>query len=209
MSDLTWPQHRRPRRGQVGIGTLIVFISMVLVAAIAAGVLINTAGILQTQSQETGEKSTSQTTNRLQVISSVGGDINANDGTLGYVNLTVKRGPGAGDIDLRNATMTWVGPSGSYNLVESTTDSSSAGGVYAATRFKDSEDTHPVLTKSDDRVILTFDLGSDSVSGVPEFGQRLHRGDVVSVDITTESGATTQLTIGVPESLAGKSTVAL
>lgn len=59
-------------RGQVGIGTLVVFIAMVLVAAIAAGVLINTAGFLQTKSKVTGDEASKQVSNRIQVVSARG-----------------------------------------------------------------------------------------------------------------------------------------
>ena len=103
-------------RGQVGIGTLIVFIAMVLVAAIAAGVLINTAGFLQSQAEATGEESTDLVSERIDVTSSVG--IVAGDTeTLNEIRISVSGAPGADQIDLSEATIQAVGPGGQENLV--------------------------------------------------------------------------------------------
>ena len=215
-------------RGQVGIGTLIVFIAMVLVAAIAAGVLINTAGFLQTKSEETGQQSGQQVTNRLQVAAATG--TNLSNQEVGVVNMTLKKSPGASNIDLENATVQWVGPSGTYNLVNASVDASGADGHFGIVPFKDSDGSHPVLNDPDDRMVMVFDLGRDDVvsddltsldtrvgrqtgtgsgNGETYFGDQIPEGASINVKITTKSGATTSEQLTVPETLSGSEAVQL
>ena len=136
-------------RGQVGIGTLIVFIAMVLVAAIAAGVLINTAGFLQTQAEATGEESTSQVSDRIEVVSSVGTVNSSSSGTLDEIRITVAAASGSGQIDLDETTLQIVGNSGQANYVHD--NSNDIGGISGASFVvRDSADdstsvSNPVL----------------------------------------------------------------
>jgi len=164
-------------RGQVGIGTLIVFIAMVLVAAIAAGVLINTAGFLQSQSEETGEQSSQQVTDRVVIISETADWTSSQTGTI---QLDVKKAPGAGNIDLSQAVVHWAGP----NTV---TDLTSGGG------FSVSAVSGSASVLESDSDVLTIEISDPSLSA----------GQSANVEITTASGGTSSTTLTVPESVSG------
>ncbi|UIP00037.1 flagellin [Halobaculum sp. CBA1158] len=190
-------------RGQVGIGTLIVFIAMVLVAAIAAGVLINTAGFLQSKSQETGQQSSKQVSDRLQEVVTVGQvkDNGADPNTIDAVNVTVTQAPGAGEIDLQNATINWIGPSGTETLVHD--QASGTDWKFNTTAVKNTDDSKTVLNDPDDRFNINFDL---TATDAPD---TLQEGQEVTIKINTMAGATTTIRFTVPESLGQKSAVEL
>ena len=172
-------------RGQVGIGTLIVFIAMVLVAAIAAGVLINTAGFLQTQAEATGEESTSQVSDRLQVVSQAG---NVTDSqTVDELDIVLARAPGASNVDLNETTVELIGDNGQENFKIGDEDNATID------MFAGSSDA--VLIDNSDRAELNIKLGTTVDYAVLDAGDRL------TVTFTTASGASTTTEIRVPTTL--------
>jgi len=195
-------------RGQVGIGTLIVFIAMVLVAAIAAGVLINTAGFLQSSAEETGQQSSDQVTNRLEVVNTVGTSIDTSASEVDTVEVTVKKAPGAANIDIGSTISQWVDSSGSYDLTVDDSDASIADGDNFAVSTVQDDDTSitdsQVLNDPSDRATLQYD-----VSSIHTDGSGLGEGESATIRLNTQSGGTTTVRLVVPETLSGNSAVSL
>ena len=83
--------------GAIGIGAMIVFIAMVLVAGIAASVLIQTSGKLEMQAMKSGQETVAEVSSGISVF-----DIVGKKGTddLKYLAVTVRARAGAPNIDL-------------------------------------------------------------------------------------------------------------
>jgi flagellin FlaB len=92
--------------GMIGIGTMIVFIAAVIVAAIAAAVIINTAGNLQRKASETGDETTGEVSSNLFVRQVVGNTTDAQD-EIEKVYWYLELAPGSDPVDLNNTILQW------------------------------------------------------------------------------------------------------
>jgi flagellin-like protein len=185
------PTHDDSDRGQVGIGTLIIFIALVLVAAVAAGVLVTTADDLQSRASDTGADAQAQVSNQIDVVSATG-EVSGND-SIGTVTLIVKKSPGSDPIDLSEATIEYTSSGSSETL---SFDNSTAGAAAFTTTAIDGGPTE-VLDDTDERIEITVD--ASSIEG----GNGLAEGSDADLRIVDQSGATTIYGVNVPDVLTG------
>ena len=83
--------------GSMGIGAMIIFIAMVLVAGIAASVLVQVANELQMQALYTGMETIEEVATGIGVLDVEG---HANGSVIDRIVIGIRGRAGAGDIDL-------------------------------------------------------------------------------------------------------------
>jgi len=187
-------------RGQVGIGTLIVFIAMVLVAAIAAGVLINTATLLQTQAEATGEESTASVSDRVQMTSFVGFSFD-NGSVIHHLDIVHRKAPGSGPINLSETTWTVEVNGQSVETVHAS-DNNVVLADFTDTGQEDVDElptSETVLQERDDQVLVIIQLnGLDDIDP-------LQTNEQVTVVAHSPSGAESRVSGTTPQNLQNKS----
>ena len=156
----------------VGIGTLIVFIAMILVAAVAATVIIQTSETLQNRAYAVGKQTIREVSSGIKVID-ITGYTDENQTRVEYLALSVRPRAGSYDMDL-NETLVYV----EYNNLtvmsldykdgsSSVTNTISPDGVFHTL-------DHSLLTSTnfgvigvrdaDDSIINTYGMGTSDLA---------------------------------------------
>lgn len=124
----------RGKKAEMGIGTLVLFIAMILVASIAAGVLVQTATNLQSRALETGARSTTQISTALTTVLMYGEDA-SDDFKIENVYQNVKLVAGSEPIKLNDSIITVDISDNSSELTYSATATCAAPGSNFAARY--------------------------------------------------------------------------
>ncbi|MEM4755678.1 MAG: hypothetical protein QW594_00940 [Candidatus Woesearchaeota archaeon] len=136
-------------RAEIGIGTLIVFIASLLTAAIAAGVIIRTSGVLQEKSYAVAGQARKRLVTGVE-ITEVYGNANLTAVRVPQLEISLRLRPGAQEVNLRQMGLTF------------STESYSIGSTLQhSTASKYNEKLNGVPLKNTSWYSLSSDLNSD------------------------------------------------
>ncbi len=155
--------YKNNRKGAQGIGTLIIFIALILVAAVAAGVLISTAGKLQGKAETTGDEIQQRLATGFTVIQvGVNGtDDSTINQTADVFDIRLRLSPGSDAIRLSDITLALVTQRGSFSYMY---NGSSGPGLISVSDISGST-TDGYINDAD---VVTLSIPSADSAGIGE-----------------------------------------
>ena len=116
MSEYNQTVERNQEEGSIGIGAMIVFIALILVAAVASTIIIKTAEELQQNAESTSDDTRKEISGKISIINMI---VNGSDGTdINSVIVTAKVASGSTDVLVNNIDfMVSCGDTASFGIV--------------------------------------------------------------------------------------------
>lgn len=179
-------------RGQVGIGTLIVFIAMIVVAAVAGGVLLTTTDTLQSRAISIGSATESKVGSKIDIMKVTGErrDTADND-TLANISIRVQLASGAKPIDFKEVVLSYRTPTVFHNNIQYS--ATSTGATYFNVTWVRTEVANTVLEPGEIAEIL-YTFAS---------GEYLGTNTDVEIIVTPVAGTSSSVMFRTPASFAG------
>ncbi|KAB2944826.1 MAG: Flagellin B2 precursor [Candidatus Methanoperedens nitroreducens] len=160
-------------RGDIGVGTLIIFIAMVLVAAVAATVLIYTTGALQQKATKTSKEATQQISSNIVVEQVLGDRGETSNQSINDLLIRLKPDVGTTSIDLRQVIVTIMDSTKRYDLnyssegYNSSNTTNTTNTTYTAIAVRDEDmsfsNTTPVLNSGD---LIEIQVSANAIQGI-------------------------------------------
>ena len=179
-----------------GIGTLIIFIAMILVAAVAAGVLIQTASSLQSKSLDVGRQSQEKITTDVEVVQVYAFNTSdaVIDGTTDVLTMVIRLGSGSAPINLEDLIIKMDTQAGSQNLQH-------VVGAYSTTLYNVTYISNGG-TAAADGYLSVGDLASIQFTNLNDVGE----GETATIRLLTKNGAVKPVDLTTPSAMTKATT---
>lgn len=171
-------------KGETGIGTLIIFIAIVLVAAIAASVLLGTAGSLQQKALTTGKQTQQEVASGIQVIAVSA--TNGQTGSVQYFEVLCKLSAGSDPLALNDSMINFDTKNSTQQLTYTPTPSLASNALFGAVWVKTGPDYITNYLTVGDIVKLNF-TSTNPISQSQSVKMKLipKRGVIVPIEFVT------------------------
>ena len=224
MATETTNLERRDTEGSIGIGAMIVFIALILVAAVASTIIIKTAEELQQNAENTSSDTRDQISGKVSVadvyITTVADPLTTTSNT-DVATMTVIARVSSGSLNVQEGDITWyiscivtTDADGTFSTIDTAeadsleldgTDIADGTEITAGTTFKFVIDLTPTDTDDSD-TITSADFTAPTAKGdSPGCDAEAGTGSSLELRVVVDGGGETLATLKIESLTLGKS----
>jgi len=225
MSTETTNLERRDTEGSIGIGAMIVFIALILVAAVASTIIIKTAEELQQNAENTSSDTRDQISGKVSVadvyITTVADPLTTGDNT-DVATLTVIARVSSGSLNVQEGDITWyiscivtTDAEGTFSTIDTAvadsteldgvTDIADGTEITAGTTFMFVIDLTPTDTAVSNTITAADFTAPDVGGDAPGCDAEAGVGSQLELRVVVDGGGETLATLKIESLTLGKS----